>query len=155
VGVARLAVAAATARDVERHRHQVADLDDLDVGADLDDLAGDLMAEDETGRGGGAAADHVLVAPADVGGDRFDDRPVPDLAPDVGRRYPRALLELELGIVGVDDLYMSWPLVHDSLVARHDGGLPSLPRLRPPPATRGGGGRPSGRHRALGRRRPL
>ena len=46
-GLALLAVAAATAGDVERHRDDVADLDELDVRAGLDHLAGDLVAEDQ------------------------------------------------------------------------------------------------------------
>ena len=68
-GLAFLAVAAAAAGDVERHRHQVADLDEFDVAAGFDHLAGDLVAEDQARRRGSAAADHVLVAAADVGGD--------------------------------------------------------------------------------------
>jgi len=51
-GVALLAVAAAAAGDVEGHRAEVALLDELDARTDLDDLAGDLVAEDEAlGRG--------------------------------------------------------------------------------------------------------
>ena len=66
-GLAFFAVAAAPAGDVERHGNQVADLDELDVAAGLDDLAGDLMAENQSVRRGRAAAHHVLVAAADIG----------------------------------------------------------------------------------------
>ena len=68
-GLALVAVAAAAAGDVEGDGADVADLEELDVGALLDDLAGDLVAQRLPGGGGGAAADHVLVAAADVGGD--------------------------------------------------------------------------------------
>src|SRR5215208_2365669 len=52
-GVALLAVAAAAAGDVEGDADQVADLDELDVAADLGDLAGDLVAEGLALGGGG------------------------------------------------------------------------------------------------------
>src|SRR5581483_10977922 len=45
-GLAFLAVAAAAAGDVEGHRTQVADFDELDIATGLDDFAGDLVAED-------------------------------------------------------------------------------------------------------------
>ena len=43
IGVPLLAVAAATAGDVERNRTEVALLDELDVATDLDDFARHLM----------------------------------------------------------------------------------------------------------------
>jgi hypothetical protein len=46
-GLAFLAVATAAAGDVERHRDDVADLDELHVGPDLDHLTGDLVSEDQ------------------------------------------------------------------------------------------------------------
>ncbi len=118
-GLALLAVAAAAARDVEGHRDDVADLDELDVGADLDDLAGDLVAEDQAGGGGRAAAHHVLVGAADVRRDRAQDRPVRDLPADVGGVDPRTVVQLEVGVVGVDHLHDTGSLVGDRSVSRH------------------------------------
>src|SRR5699024_5692966 len=84
-GLALLAVLAAPTGDVERHGDDVTDLERLHVRSELDHLAGDLVAEDEVHWCGGAATDHVLVGPADVGGDRLQDHPVRHLPPDVGR----------------------------------------------------------------------
>ena len=64
-GLAFLAVAAAPAGDIERHRDDVADADELDVSAGLDHLACDFVAEDEARGSGRASANHVLVAAAD------------------------------------------------------------------------------------------
>jgi hypothetical protein len=103
-GLALLAVPAAAARDVEGHRAQVPDLDELDVGADLGHLAEDLVPEHEVLRRGRATADHVLVAAADVGRDDLEDDAVVELAADVRRVDARAVLQLELGVVDVLDL---------------------------------------------------
>ena len=78
-GFLRAAGAAASAGDVEGDGDEVAFLDVLDIGADLDDFAGDLVTEDHAGGCGGAATDHVLVGAADVGGDDFEDGAVSDL----------------------------------------------------------------------------
>jgi hypothetical protein len=59
--VTSLAHPAAAAGDVERHRDQIPLLDELDARARLDDLTGDLVAEDETLGRSRAAADHVLI----------------------------------------------------------------------------------------------
>jgi len=75
-GLALLAVSAAAAGDVERDRNQVALLDELNVPADLDHLARNLMAKDQAGGRGGPAADHVLVRAANVGRDDLEDYPV-------------------------------------------------------------------------------
>src|SRR5215210_1329346 len=78
-----------------RHRPQamlkVTDLDELDVPALLDDLAEDLVTEDQVRGCGGATPDHVLVAAADVGGDHLEDDAVLELASDVGRVHPRTV----------------------------------------------------------------
>ena len=65
----------AAARDVERHRYKVADLEILDVTAFLDHLAGDA------GRCRRAAPDHMLIGAADVGGDNFENYAVINLFP--------------------------------------------------------------------------
>src|SRR6202012_3191728 len=97
-GLAFLAVLAPPAGDVERHAGQGADLDELDVPPGLDDLAEDLVPEDQPGRRGGAAADHVLVTAADVGRDDLEDHAVLALAADVGRVDPGTVLQLQLGV---------------------------------------------------------
>src|SRR6201999_4066732 len=74
------------------------DLDELNVPAGLDDLAEDLVPEDQSGRRGGTPADHVLVAAADVGRDDLEDHAVLALAADVGRVDPGAVLEFQLGV---------------------------------------------------------
>ena len=117
--LALLAVAAAAARDVERHRDDVADLDELDVRADLDDLAGDLVTEHESLGCGGAAAHHVLVGPADVRRHGPKDHPVGDLPTDIRRIHPGAVLQLELRIFRVDHLHDAGSLIGDRSVARH------------------------------------
>lgn len=93
-----------SAGDVEGHRNHVADLEEFDVAADFHNLAGDLVAEYQAFRCGGAAADHVLVRAANVGGDGLEDDAVVDLAPDVGRVDSRAILQFEFRVRGVDQL---------------------------------------------------
>ena len=94
--LAFLAVAAPATRDVERHRAQVADLDELDVATDPDHLTGDLMAEDQPLGGSGAAANHVLIAAADVSGNNLQDDAVLTLAADIGGVDAGAVPRLEL-----------------------------------------------------------
>src|SRR5690606_26151082 len=106
-----LAVAAPPAGDVERHRHQVPDVQELHVRALLHHLPGDLVPQHQAGRCGGAAAHHVLVAAADVGGDHFEDHAVVHLPADVGRVDSWAVPEHELRHVQVDDLDLARALV--------------------------------------------
>src|SRR5262249_14869471 len=87
--LALLAVAATATGDVERNGNQVADFDELDVTARLDHLSRNFMAEDQTCRSGGTAADHVLVAAADISRD--------DLHDDAAIALSRA--DLQLGII--------------------------------------------------------
>ena len=98
-GLALLAVAATTAGDVERHRADVALLDELDVRPGLDHLAGDLVAEDEPLGGGRAATDHVLVGTADVGRDGLEDHRVRQSAPHVVGVYAGPVLESRARVV--------------------------------------------------------
>lgn len=116
-GLALLAVAAAAARDVERHRDEVADLDEFDVPPDLDDLTGDLVAEHEALRGSRTAPDHVLVGAADVRGHCLEDDAVIDLAADIGGVDSRPVLEDEFGVLGVDDLDLPGACIADCLIA--------------------------------------
>src|SRR5262249_19557009 len=122
-GLALFAVAAPPARDVERYRTDVAHLDELHVRSGLDDLAGDLVAEHESLRRGGAPADHVLVAAADVGGDVLEDRAVCRLPADVGLVDARPVLQLVRRVVDATALHLARSLVGDRLVACH---LPAL-----------------------------
>ena len=115
--LALLAVPTAAARDVERHRDEVADLDELDVPTDLDDLTGDLVTEDETLGSSRAAPDHVLVGAADVRGDGLEDDTVIDLPADVGGIDAGAVLEDEFRVLGVDDLDLAGTCVADCPVA--------------------------------------
>jgi len=129
-GLALLAVGAPPAGDVERDRHQVADLDELDVAADLGDLTRDLVAECESGRRRRTAADHVLVAAADVAGDHFENRPVRRLASHVGRVDARTVLEFQGRVVDRLDRHIAWSLVDDCPVAWHGWMLLSGETLR-------------------------
>ncbi len=115
-GLALLAVAAPAAGDVERHRDDVAHLDELHVGPHLDDLAGDLVSEHEALRRCRATPDHVLVGAADVRRHRLEDRAVRHLPPDVRRVHARPVLEFELRVCGVDHLDHPGALVRDSSV---------------------------------------
>ncbi len=78
-GLAFAAIAAAPARDVERHGNEVADVQELDVAALLDHLARDLVSQHQSRRRGGSAAHHVLIAATDIGGDDLQDDAVIDL----------------------------------------------------------------------------
>src|ERR1035438_7351381 len=67
------AVAAAPAGDVERHRNQVTDFDELHVAPGLDHFTRNLMPQNQSLRSGRAAAHHVLVAAANIGADDFEN----------------------------------------------------------------------------------
>ncbi len=77
-GVLFLATAAATARHVEWHRNQVTDFQMFHVTTGFQHLASDFMTEYQPGLRRGAAAYHVLVRAADVGGDHAQDHAVFD-----------------------------------------------------------------------------
>ena len=109
-GAALLAHPAAAARDVERNAHQVADLERFDVAADFDHEAGRLVAQRLPGDRVGPAADHVLIAAADVRGHELDDHAM------VNRPAAELLGELKLRIADVDDLDFAPALVNDAFV---------------------------------------
>ncbi len=67
----------------------------------------------------GAAADHVLVRAADVGGHGFQDDAVGHLAAHIGGVDPRAVLEFEGGVVNVDQFDFARPLVGNGFVPCH------------------------------------
>ena len=87
----------------------------------LDHLAGDLVAQRLADRGGGAAADHVLVAAADVGRDVAQDDRVVGLAAHPRRRGD-VLRYFELRVVDGLDSDLAGALVdHDAVaVRRHE-----------------------------------
>jgi len=95
--------AAAAARHVEGNRHQIADLEKLDVTAFFDHLAGDLVAKHHASRRGGAAADHVLVGPTDVRRYDLEDHAVIDLLSRwIAKGRKVDLLDLDLAGLEVD-----------------------------------------------------
>src|SRR5208282_3043726 len=111
VGMPLLAVATTPARDVERHRDQVALADEFDAAAAFDDFAGNLMPQDQSCWRRRAPADHVLVAAADVGRDRLDDDAVVDFL---------SLRCLQFGVV--DALYFDFarPEINHSVIGSHE-----------------------------------
>src|SRR6185295_7268435 len=96
-GLAFAAIAAAPAGDVERNGNQVTDVQHFDVATLFDDLARDLMTEDQTLRGGCAAADHVLIRSADVGGHYFQNDAMRSVFPAERIRLALGHLELRVG----------------------------------------------------------
>ena len=139
----RLAHAAAAAGDVERHRAEVTDLDELHSRTDLDHLAGDLVSEDQPLGRRRAAAHHVLIRAADVRRDTFQDRGVRQFAPDVRGVDPRAVLQLERRVVDVLDLDRPWSHVGHAPVIWHFasprwgvGSVPVTRRRRTGPTSR-------------------
>src|SRR5262249_25026004 len=72
-GLAFAAIAATSAGNVEGNGDDVALFQELDVVTHLDDFARDFVSENQTLGGRGAAAHHVLVRAADVGGDHAQD----------------------------------------------------------------------------------
>lgn len=125
LGLALLAVDAAAAGDVERDGAEIALLDELDARPDLDHLAGDLVAQDQALGGGGAAADHVLVGTADVGGDDLQDGRVGELPAHVSGVDAGAVVELEVGEFEIDDLDLAGAFVGDAAVVGHSGASSS------------------------------
>ena len=127
-GVPGLAHAAPPARDVERHRAQIALLDELDARPGLDHLTGDLVPEDQSLGRGRAAADHVLVGAADVGRYALEDRRMRELAADVPRVHSGPVLQLEGREVDVVDLDLAGPHVgHASVVCHLSRSFQLLP----------------------------
>ena len=109
-GLLGAAGAAAAASDVEGDGDEVSLFDVLDVGAEFDDFAGDLVAEDHAGGRGGAAADHVLIGAADVGGNDLQDDTVIDLL---------SCRIFEFGVVDRLNFDMIWTEKDDSAIGRH------------------------------------
>lgn len=97
-GMAGLARGATPASNVEGHRAKVALFDELDVVAALDDLSSDLVAENHVAaRKGRSAADHVLVAAADVRAHHLEDDTVVALSLlALGHDRARRAVELQL-----------------------------------------------------------
>ena len=81
----------------------------------LDHLAGDLVPEHQAGRRGGAAAHHVLVAAADVGGDDLEDHAVLALAVLFRQR--------QLRITDIVDFNVARPHIDDTAIACHSASF--------------------------------
>ena len=103
MGVATLAVAAAAAGDVEGHRDDIADLDELDIASALDHLTGDLVAQHQAFRRGGTAANHVLIAAADIGGQNLEDDTVLALTAAQCEFRERDVLDGDFTGAAIDD----------------------------------------------------
>jgi hypothetical protein len=71
--VAFAASAASSARHIERNGYQVADIDEEHILALLNDFAQDLVPKNNSLWRSRAAADHVLVRPANVCGHNFQN----------------------------------------------------------------------------------
>jgi hypothetical protein len=111
-------IAAATASHVEWNRYEIADLVVLDVTADLDNLAGDLVPEDHADWGGRAASNHVLVGAADVRRDHLEyDAVIDRLSRRVDKFWIIDGLNLDLAGTNVDH----------TAIGRHPRGS-SIPR---------------------------
>src|SRR5207253_7752144 len=91
-------------------RHQVADLQVLDIAAFLDHFTSDLVAQNQTGLGRGTATHHVLVRTTDIGGYHTQDDTVFNL--------PAARV-LHFWIV--DFLYFDLAIaqIHHTTITRH------------------------------------
>ena len=141
-GVLFLAGAAAPAGDVERDRDQVAQLQRFDVGTEFDHFPGNFVAKHEAGRCGGAPAHHVLVGPADIGRDHFQDHAMPDLP--AARRFQlrkRDRVDLDLALFDVDDTAVFCHFLVSSLwvlLTRHEPDRARSPVLNSPTTLRGG-----------------
>ena len=103
-GVLLLAGAAAATGHVERHRHDVALFEGFHITAHFQHLAGDFVAQHQTGQRGGPAAHHVLVGTADVGGQHPQNHAVLcRLAQRVDEFGERDGLHLDLAVAYVYD----------------------------------------------------
>src|ERR1700730_4349504 len=131
-GLALLAVAAPATGDVEGHRAEVALFDELDVAADLDHLAGDLVAQHQALRGRGATTDHVLVRAADVCRDDPKDDTVVTFATHILGVDARTVFKHQLRIVDGLDFDFAGADIGDRLVTRHEEGTSSPARAATP-----------------------
>ncbi len=111
--VARGAVGAEAARDVEGHDHAVALLQPGDALTDLVDDPHVLVAEDDARLRGGTTLVHVEVGPADRGGGDAHDHVV---------RVP------DVRLLHVFDRHRERPLVDDSLHGRDLRSRADVPR---------------------------
>jgi hypothetical protein len=118
-GLAFLAVAAPAAGDVERYGADVPDLDELDIGPDVDHLTGDLVSEHQTLGGGGPPTHHVLVAAADVAGDCLEDRSVRGTPADVLLVDAGPVPHLVRRVVDVLDLDLAGALIDHRAIGWH------------------------------------
>jgi len=95
---------------------QVALLDELNVATHLDHFPGDLVAQDQSRRRRGAAADHVLIRPADVGANDLQDHAVLTLA--------FLLRQFELGEVDALNLDLTRTQIRNTSIGRHRSSQP-------------------------------
>src|SRR5215211_1674288 len=118
-GLALLAVTAAAAGDFERDRAEIALLYKLDVVAELDHLAGNLVAQCLPLRRRRPAPDHMLVGTADVGRDDPQDHAVWSRGAPVPHVVRYVLRDLELRVADVLYRDLVWSLVNYASIIRH------------------------------------
>ena len=104
------AIAAAAAGDVERHCHQIAHVQKFNITALLDHFACDLVPQHQSSRRRRPAANHVLIAAANVGGDDLQDHAVIDL---LARRV------LQFRVINGLDLDFAGPQIHYASITCH------------------------------------
>src|ERR1019366_6773364 len=105
-----LARPAASAGHVERYRDEIADTDELHVASRFDNLAGDLMSEDEPWLGRRPSPHHVPITPADIGAHDFQNHAViAPLTPGID----------QLRKIDAAHLDFAGPNVNDSAIATH------------------------------------
>jgi hypothetical protein len=98
-------------------RHEIPNLNELYIGADFDDLAGNLVPKNESRGSGGAASDHMLVAAADVRHDDLQNHAV------LGFFATRIH---QFGIVDIANLDLAGLDVNNTTIAWHDCLLRSV-----------------------------
>ena len=92
---------------------------ELHVRPGLDDLASDLVPENQVLWRGGVAAYHVLVTAADIGRQYLEDRAVRALAAGVGRINPWPVAKFEGRVVNGVHLDGTRFHICDGSVATH------------------------------------
>src|SRR5215217_3568103 len=118
-GLALHTCLAAPAGDVERDGAEVALLYKLDVVADLDHLAGNLVPQCLPLWRRRPAPDHVLIGTADVGRDDPQDHAVRSRGAPVPHVVCYVLGDLELRVADVLYRDLAWSLVNYASIFRH------------------------------------
>src|SRR5712671_233608 len=116
-GLAFTAIAATAAGDVEGDRTQVADIQHFDIDTLFNNFSRDLVSENQSLWGRGAASNHVLIGPADVGRHNFQYDAVRGVFP--AERIGLARGHLQLRVIDRFHFDFSRAYVGNSTIARH------------------------------------